>query len=374
MRVMDVSAESGAMETYMRRALALAHNAWADTYPNPMVGAVLVNNEGVIVGEGWHERAGGPHAEINALRKAGEKARGASMYVTLEPCCTYGRTPPCTKAIIEAGVSRVIVGATDPNPAHAGKGFVVLREAGIEVISGVLEEECDDLNLIFNHWMGKGTALFAAKIATTLDGRIAARSGDSKWITGEAARENVHIWRRYFPAIAVGAGTVLKDDPSLSVRLHGREEECPRRFVFDRTLRSVISPLPKLYSDKFCKNTSVVTCAGSSSKARALLEEQGVGLVELAAGDGFLPAFREYCVEQGIHGVLVEGGRELLSSMFRAKMLDYLFCYRAPILLADVEAFAAFEGAAPQKIADSIRLRKVRHELFGDDVLTRGWI
>jgi len=239
-------------EPFMRRALELARQGWGETHPNPMVGALIVE-EGRIVAEGYHAQDGGPHAERLALLARGKPPRpGAIMYVTLEPCSTPGRTGACTDAIIAAGFKHVVVGATDPNPAHAGKGFEVLRSAGIEVTSGVLETECSDLNLIFNHWVVKGTPLIAAKSAVTLDGRMACRTGESKWITGEQARADVHRWRRLFPAIAVGAGTVMKDNPRLTARMAGVEEWCPIRFVFDGLLRTVVDKqLADVYTDEF---------------------------------------------------------------------------------------------------------------------------
>ncbi|HVU38461.1 MAG TPA: bifunctional diaminohydroxyphosphoribosylaminopyrimidine deaminase/5-amino-6-(5-phosphoribosylamino)uracil reductase RibD, partial [Opitutales bacterium] len=202
----------------MSRALEAARRGWGDTHPNPMVGALIVEN-GRVVADGFHARAGEPHAEIIALRNLGRApAPGATMYVTLEPCSTTGRTPPCTEAIIQAGLKRIAVGAADPNPQHAGQGLEILRRAGIEVISGVLAEDCADLNLIFNHWIISQTPFLAGKIATTLDGRVGTRTRQSKWITGAAARRDAMRWRRLFPAVGVGAGTVLADDPQLTSR------------------------------------------------------------------------------------------------------------------------------------------------------------
>lgn len=364
-------------ECLMRRAVALARYAWGETHPNPHVGAVVATAEGVILGEGWHKHAGGPHAEINALAAAGDAARGATLYVTLEPCSTYGRTPPCTEAIKRAGIARVVVGATDPNPAHAGRGFDILREAGIEVLSGVLTDECDDLNLIFNHLMAKSTPLFAGKLATTIDGRIATRSGDSKWITGTEARENVHLWRRYFPAIAVGNGTVMADNPSLTSRLPGCEVFCPKRFVFDRTLRTVATDeLPALYSDEFRRFTTVFTTPEAPRTLMKRLGSQDVGIVTLPArGDGeFWTEFRGYCRNSGIDGVFFEGGSKVMSSLLFAGQLDYLFAYRAPVLLADSEALPAMSGASTASIRDGWRLAHVRNEVFGQDSLMRGFV
>ena len=221
---------------FMRTALRLARRGYGATSPNPMVGAVLVKG-GRIIGRGWHHRAGLPHAEIEALRDAQKRGRNpkrATIYVTLEPCSTHGRTPPCTEAIIAAGIKRVVVGATDPNPKHAGKGFKILKQAGISVVSGVLAEECARLNEAFNHWIVHRTPFVTVKAAMTLDGKIATASGESKWITGEAARaQGMHL-RLGSDAILVGVNTVLADDPSLTLRGVKVPVKPLRRIVLDR--------------------------------------------------------------------------------------------------------------------------------------------
>ena len=248
-------------EFFMRRALALARSVWGNTHPNPMVGALIVE-DGHVVAEGATAPDGGPHAERLALLNRGKTPRpGAALYVTLEPCSTQGRTGACTDAVIASGIKRVVVGATDPNPAHAGRGFEVLRAAGIEVISGVLERECADLNLIFNHWITHDGPMLAAKVASTLDGKIACRTGESKWITNEHSRADVHRWRRLFPGIAVGAMTVLKDNPRLTARREGEPEWCPLRFVFDGLLRTVVDKnLPAVFTDEFRERPRASGC------------------------------------------------------------------------------------------------------------------
>ena len=203
-------------ERHMALALEQARNGWGDTHPNPMVGAVIVE-QGEVVATGYHQAAGEAHAEVDALRNLGRKpAAGATLHVTLEPCCTHGRTPPCTQAVLDAGFREVHIGTADPNPDVAGRGIQQLRGAGVEVHTGTLEESCRDLNLLYNHWIAShGSPLLAGKVATTLDGFTATRDGHSQWITSEQARQDVMCWRRLFPAIAVGAGTILADDPSL---------------------------------------------------------------------------------------------------------------------------------------------------------------
>lgn len=359
----------------MRRALALAQSVWGTTHPNPMVGAVIVE-DGHVVGEGATAPDGGPHAERLALLNRGKPPRpGATLYVTLEPCSTHGRTGACTDAIIASGIKRVVVGAKDPNPDHAGRGFDVLRAAGVEVISGVLEQECHDLNLIFNHWITTGGPMIAAKAAATLDGKIACRTGESKWITNEASRADVHRWRKLFPGIAVGAMTILKDNPQLTARRPGEEEWCPWRFVFDGLLRTVLDKnQPGVFTDKFREKTIVVTTPHGGLGYVRTLRDMGIKVwtFESPTQRVSFADFRKKCAEERISGVLVEGGAHLISELLRAKQLDYLFAYHAPVLFADDKAKTIFSGQRPEKLEHAVRLGDVKHELFGGDVLMRG--
>jgi len=362
-------------EVFMRRAIALARRAWGRTHPNPLVGAVIVEG-GEVVAEGFHAQDGGPHAERVALAALGRAPKpDATLYVTLEPCSTHGRTGACCDAIREAGVKRVVVGATDPNPAHAGNGFAVLRAAGIDVTAGVLATECTDLNLIFNHWIATNGPLLAAKVATTLDGKIASRSGESKWITGEAARADVHVWRRYFPGIAVGAMTVLKDNPRLTARMPDGETWCPLRFVFDGLLRTVSDAhLPHVYTDEFRDRTVVVTTQHGGMGYVRKLRDLGVQVwvMDTPTQRVVFSDFRRRCAEAKITGVYFEGGAQLISELVRSRQLDYLFSYRAPMLFADDRAKTMFTGLRPEKIEQAVRLADVRHATFGDDSLMRG--
>jgi diaminohydroxyphosphoribosylaminopyrimidine deaminase/5-amino-6-(5-phosphoribosylamino)uracil reductase len=361
---------------FMRRAIEVAKRGWGDTHPNPLVGALIVE-DGEIVAEGHHAKAGEAHAEISALRALGRKPHpGATLYVTLEPCCTHGRTPPCTDAIIENKFARVVVGATDPNPAHAGHGFEILRAAGIEVVTGVLAAECEDLNLIFNRWITTQQPLFAAKAGVTLDGKVATRLGESKWITGEVARANAHAWRRYFPAIAVGAGTLRADNPRLTARLEGGEW-CPVRFVFDGLLRSVLDKaMPALYTDEFRERTIVVTTSHGGLGYMRKLNAMGVRtwVLSNASPKVAFPDFRKKCAEEGITGVFFEGGAQLLSELLQARELDYLFSYQAPVLFGDDKGKTIFRGLRTEHLTNAVRLERVRHETLGDDVLTRGFV
>ncbi len=361
---------------FMRRALAAARRGWGQTHPNPLVGALIVE-EGEVVAEGFHALAGEPHAEIQALRALDRKPRpGAALYVTLEPCCTHGRTPPCTDAIVEAGITHVVVGATDPNPAHAGRGFDLLRAGGVEVVAGVLAEECADLNLIFNHGMTTGRPLFAAKSGVTLDGKVATRTGDSRWITGEAARANGHLWRRYFPAIAVGAGTVRADNPRLTART-GDKEWCPWRFVFDGLLRTVTdTAMPNVYTDEFRDRTIVVTTPHGGIGYVRKLNALGVKTWVLPSSSPRVSFadFRLRCTAEGITGVYFEGGAQLLSELLQCRELDYLFTYHAPVLFADDKSKSILRGLRTESLDQAVRLERVRHEVHGDDALMRGFL
>lgn len=362
-------------EVFLRRALGLARGVWGTTHPNPMVGALIVE-DGHVVAEGATAPDGGPHAERLALLARGKPPRpGATLYVTMEPCSTHGRTGACTDAIIASGIKRVVVGATDPNPAHAGKGFAVMRAAGIEVIEGVLGQECTDLNLIFNHWITTGGPLLAAKAASTLDGKIACRTGESRWISNEASRADVHRWRRLFPAIAVGAMTVLKDNPRLTARQAGVPEWCPWRFVFDGLLRTVVDKsLPAVFTDEFRERTIVVTTPHGGLGYVRKLRDLGiqVWLLESPTQRVSFADFRKKCAEERIAGVYFEGGSQLVSELVRAKQLDYLFNYRAPVLFADDKAKSVFSGLRPERVDQGVRLADVRHETFGEDALLRG--
>lgn len=360
-------------EELMGRALELARRAWGRTHPNPMVGALIVE-DGAIVAEGWHARDGGPHAERAALANLGRSPKpGSTMVVTLEPCSTAGRTGACCDAIIASGgIARVVVGATDPNPAHAGRGIEVLRAAGLEVVAGVRAAECAELNLIFNHWITRGRPLIAGKIATTRDGWSRPPAGADRWITGAEARENVHRWRRLFPAIAVGAGTLRADDPALTRRWRDADgtarEDCGWRFVFDATLSTAAgeeTAWPRVYTDRWKEKTVVVTSAGADSATCARLEAVGVQVwrLETTRGVAGWHEFARRCAAARISGVYVEGGAELLADAARAGVLDYGFWYRA-----SREGGEGWGGRIEWTFAPGAVL-----ERFGPDELMRGF-
>jgi diaminohydroxyphosphoribosylaminopyrimidine deaminase/5-amino-6-(5-phosphoribosylamino)uracil reductase len=373
----EISTTSTTHETHMRHALALARKAWGRTHPNPMVGALIVE-DGQITAEGFHAQDGGPHAERAALAALGRRPKpGATLYITMEPCSTHGRTGSCADAIRDAGITRVVAGATDPNPAHLGRGFDTLRAAKIKVTTGILEADSADLNLIFNHTQrANGSPLIAAKSAMTLDGKIATRARHSQWITGPQARADVMRWRRRFPAIAVGAGTVISDNPRLTARIEGEPEWCPLRFVFDGMLRTVMSHdlMPSLYTDEFRERTIVVTTPHGGLGYMRKLRDLGVNVwcLDSPTQRVPLPAFRRKCADDKITGGYIEGGAQLTAEFLRERQIDYLFAYTAPMLLADDKAKSAYTGLRTEHLTQSIRLADVRHASLGDDFLIRG--
>jgi diaminohydroxyphosphoribosylaminopyrimidine deaminase/5-amino-6-(5-phosphoribosylamino)uracil reductase len=314
---------------WMARALRLAELGLCTTSPNPRVGCVLVR-DGKLIGEGWHRRAGEPHAEVHALRAAGETARGASAYVTLEPCSHHGRTPPCADALIEAGVRRVVVATQDPNPLVAGQGIARLRAAGIDVECGLMETAARELNIGFFSRMTRGTPWMRSKIAASLDGRTALANGSSKWITGDAARRDVQHWRARSCAVLTGIGTVLADDPQLNVREPATERQ-PQRVVVDSALR--ISPGARILQD----GRALIYTACADAEKQQSLKANGAEVVTLAGADGKvdLPGVLHDLGRRGINEVLVEAGHTLNGSLMQAGLVDELVLYFAPQLLGD---------------------------------------
>ena len=361
---------------HMERALQIAYKGWGKTHPNPMVGAVILD-QGVVRGEGYHLKAGDAHAEINALKQLdGDLSSEATLYVTLEPCSTHGRTPPCVDAIIQSGIKRVAVGAVDPNPQHAGRGLDRLRKAGITVMEGILGKECEDLNILYNFWIKCRSPLIAGKVATTIDGRLATRKGDSKWITGPQARNDVMSWRRLFPAIAVGANTVISDNPNLTSRMENGKKWCPIRIILDPQMRTVNKKLAKVYDDEDKARTVIVVSNNIDIEEKRKLLDPEIALWKVATNNEGIDwsAFRQKCIEEGLIGVFFEGGAKTISSLINFRELNYLFSYRAPKLLADPEALSPFAGHNPEMIKDAITLREVHHATFGDDELMRGYV
>ena len=357
-------------EFWMRRALELARRAEGRTSPNPLVGAVIVR-DGRVLGEGFHRRAGLPHAEAEALRAAHESVTSATMYVTLEPCSHYGRTPPCSEAILSAGIAHVVYAVADPNPSAAGGGRR-LREAGVQVTTGVCADEAEELNRFFLHAVRTGRPYVVAKYAASLDGRIAARSGDSKWITGEAARNRAHELRHMVDAVVVGAGTVIADDPSLTVRLAIDEPAHPLRVVLDSTGRTPLEC--RLFSGELPGATLVAATQTLPAEREAALAARGVEVLRLPAdqlGRVDVTALAQVLGARGVRSMMVEGGAAVHGAFFDANLVDEVWAFVAPVIIGGVAAPGPVGGRGAETMAEALRIGKLQVESHGGDVLLR---
>mgnify|MGYP000844851779 CR=1 FL=1 len=358
-------------EQYMRRALALARLACGCTSPNPMVGAVIVKN-GQVVGEGFHAKAGTPHAEIHALKQAGELARGATLYVTLEPCSHYGRTGPCVQSIIQAGIAQVVVAMTDPNPLVAGRGLQQLRQAGIEVIEGVLAKEAARLNEVFIKWITTKMPFVVLKTAMSLDGKIATSTGDAKWITGPAARRRVHLYRQCYDAILVGIGTVLADDPALTVRLPGATKN-PLRVIVDSQARTPLTA--QVVTDG--KAPTIIAVAPDAPPERvAALRATGAEIMVVPRGYGGID-LRQLLAELGrrqITSVLVEGGSRINGTFFAENLVDKVYWFVAPKFIGGEAAPGPIGGQGATSMREAVLLEDLSFEQIEEDFLISGYI
>ena len=357
---MTGDAQRAADGRHMRRALALARRGWGQTAPNPMVGAVVVR-DGAVVGEGWHARWGGDHAEVVALRAAGERARGATLYVTLEPCSHWGKTPPCTDAVLAAGVARVVAAVRDPNPQAQG-GLDRLAAAGVAVASGVEEAAGRELLAPFLARFGRDRPWVQLKLALSLDGAIADHTRRPGWLTGPAARRAVHRLRAGADAVAVGIGTALADDPALTVRGVRAPRVAPLRVVFDRAARLPLDS--RLVRSVREQPVLVVTADAGAPPARALAD---AGVEVLAATA--LPAALRALRARGVHSLLVEGGAGIAGALLGHGLVDRLVIFQAPVLLG-AGARPAFGTAPAARAAEAPRLRVVERRAVGDDLLT----
>lgn len=350
---------------FMRRAIALAKQAVGRTNPNPMVGAVIVKN-GHIIGEGYHQQIGGLHAERNALASCIESPEGADIYVTLEPCCHYGKTPPCTDAIIQNKLARVIIGSRDPNPKVSGKGADCLRKAGIMVVEDFLRKECDALNPVFFHYIKEKLPYVALKYAMTADGKIAVNSGASQWITGEEARSHVHQLRNYYSGILVGLGTVLKDNPMLTCRIpNGRN---PVRIVCDSHLQ--IPPDCNL-CDSADTVPVIVACWNPSEQKRIALEKKGVQVLVVKEKNQQLD-LQDLLYQLGqreIDGILVEGGGTINASFVSAGLVQHIYAYIGAKIFGGKHPYTPVSGKGIDAVSDSLVLSQPRLQIFGSDVL-----
>lgn len=352
-------------QDYMRLALELAERGRGWTSPNPMVGAVVVK-DGRIIGRGWHEKCGRPHAERNALASCTQDPAGAVMYVTLEPCCHHGRQPPCTDAILEAGVRRVVVGSGDPNPLVAGKGIRILRERGVEVAEGVLREECDRLNEIFFHYIQTGRPFVVMKYAMTMDGKIAAYTGASRWVTGEEARAHVQAQRHRCAAIMAGVGTVLADDPLLTCRMPGGKN--PVRVICDTRLRTPLTA--QVVATAAEAPTILATCCTDAAR-RSPYENAGCRVLAVGETDGHvdLKQLMETLGREQIDSVLLEGGGTLNWAALESGVVQKVQAYIAPKLFGGRDAKTPVEGRGVPSPAEAFRLKNTAITRLGGDFL-----
>jgi diaminohydroxyphosphoribosylaminopyrimidine deaminase/5-amino-6-(5-phosphoribosylamino)uracil reductase len=350
---------------YMKRALKLAGKGRGWTSPNPLVGAVIVK-DGQIVGEGYHKRFGEDHAEINAINNASESIVGATLYVTLEPCSHYGKTPPCVERIIKEKLSRVVIGVTDPNPLVAGRSIAMLQDQGITTTVGILEKECRELNEAFFKYMTTKIPFVTVKYAQTVDGRIATTTGHSRWISSQASRKYAHRLRSYHDGILVGIKTVLKDDPDLTVRLVKGKN--PQRIVVDSTLQ--IPADAKILTNQDKAPTIVATTSHCSSEKRALLREMDIETLVIDEDDGGHVDLHKLIAElgrRGISSILVEGGAEIITSLVKEKIPDRLLIITAPKIAG--KGIEAIGNLGLETMDDSVRLTFKRVFRKGDDVV-----
>ena len=357
----------------MKMALALAERGRGWTHPNPMVGAVIVKN-GKVIGKGFHQAAGGPHAEIYALEDAGENTKGATLYVTLEPCNHTGSTPPCTQAILKSGIRRVVTGMKDPNPRVAGGGLDFLKSQGLDIAVGVCEDGCQRLNEIFIKYVTTALPFVILKCAATLDGRIATRTGDSKWVTSPRSRQFVHELRHAVDAVMVGIGTVVKDNPQLTTRLKGRKGSDPIRIVLDTHLSIPLgAKLLHLSSDS---DTLIVTSRSALPEKKMALERTGVRLVAVDCHEDQIDikALAKELGKMEITSLLIEGGSRVNGSALRAGIVDKVCMFYAPKIYGGDDGVPICTGTGVELMEQSMRLKDISVHRFEDDVMIEGYL
>ena len=356
----------------MRLALKLALRAKGRTSPNPLVGAIIVKN-GKILGQGFHRQAGSPHAEIIALEKAGPQAKGADLYLNLEPCSHFGRTPPCVDAVIAAKIKRVFTGMRDPNPLVKGKGLKKLKAAGIEVMTGILEDECRKVNEIFIKYITTKQPFVILKTAASLDGTIGAETGDSKWITNDKSREYVHRLRDEVDAILVGIGTVQRDDPRLTCRIKSGKGKDPIRVVVDSSLK--ISLKAKVLNLKSQARTIVAATPKASPKKIKAIENLGAQvLVTPSKNRVDLKRLMRVLGKQGIASVLIEGGSGINTAALEAGIVDKVLYFYAPRIIGGIKAPLMVGGKGVSRVKKALLLRNIKTRRFGDDVMVEGYV
>ena len=356
---------------YMKQALNLARKAEGRTGPNPVVGSIVVKSREVI-SKGYHKRAGLPHAEILALRKAGIKARGADLYVNLEPCCHQGKTPPCTEAIVKAGIKRVVIGVRDPNRLVSGKGVSYLRKNGVEVVTGVLKRDCEKINEPFLKYIVTGRPWVILKSALSLDGKIATRTGDSKWITGPKARDYVHRLRNRVDAVLVGAGTVRADDPRLTVRLKSVSTRSPTRIIVGG--HNGISMSARVFDNASREKVIYATLDGLSPNRKNKLQKMGVEilLMKQKQGQVHLPQLMNMLGAMDITSIMVEGGSMISGNLIKERLVDKVIYFIAPKIIGGKDAPSPVGGHGFGQLSDTLRIKDMTVAKLGDDLVVEG--
>lgn len=350
---------------FMRIALDEARKGSGRVSPNPKVGCVVVKNDRILA-RGYHQRFGGPHAELVALKKAGKEAKGATLYITLEPCCYFGKTPPCANTIIESGIKEVVAAMADPNPANNGRGFKLLRKKGIKVTSGILMKEARALNKPFIERMKKKRPYISLKLAQSIDGKIATRTGESKWISSEGSRAIVQRLRSRHDAIMVGANTIVRDDPLLNIRSAQRQ---PARIVVDSRLRIPVNA--RIFSKDSPAEVIIATTKRAPIKKEKALVRKGAKILSIKNNSSRvdLKALMKRLSRMGITSILAEGGGELSASLFSNNLVDKIYLFIAPILIGGRDAVTSLEGEGISRIKDAFKLDNIKLRRIGKDFL-----
>lgn len=351
---------------FLKETLRLGKKGMGWTNPNPMVGCVIVKDERII-SKGYHKKAGQIHAEIDALNSAKADAKNATLYVNLEPCSHFGKTPPCVDAIIKAGIARVVCPFNDPNPRVQGSGIKILRNAGIQVTTGLLQEESMELNEVYFSFNAKKRPFIALKFAASLDGKIATRNHDSKWITNEEARRFARILRSNYQAVLVGINTILTDNSHLDVKIKGKKN--PLRIILDSSLKIPLNS--NVLKDN---NVLIATTTNADKKKKQELIKRGVPIVIFNSEKIPLKELLKELAKREIISVFVEGGSQVLGSFVDEGLVDKVYIFTAPILIGGEQAVSAISGKGAESISDAIRLRRLSHKYFGDNMLTTGYV
>ena len=366
---MKIKTKNHPSAVYMKKAVKLARQGIGFVHPNPLVGAVLVKNH-KIIGQGFHEYFGGAHAEVNAILSAGGRANGSTLYVTLEPCAHFGKTPPCVDFIISHKIREVVVGAADPNPLVSGKGLRRLRAAGIKVQTGFLKDDCEALNRDLDHWVRTHRPYGVVKVAQSLDGKIATKTGESRWISSETSRLFSHRLRAESDAILVGVNTVIKDNPRLNVRL-GKYRHQPMKVILDSRLR--VPPSAKLFS-KISKGSVILAVTSKASHARIKMfrRKAEVLVVREKNGKVDLQALFLKLARRGVVRILIEGGGEVIADALSRKLVQEVYFFISPKIIGGKNAIASVSGEGIASLKDALNLRQVKIENSGSDLLVNG--